>query len=255
MGFSLTTFLFEVANFLVLVWLLERILYRPLKRGIAERRQALLEREQQAVRSLEHARELEAELERQRGELSALREQTLHEASERAGKEHARILGQAREDAANERARAARLLQAERETARQWVRELAVDKSLDVVAKLLLELSGSQLHATLVERMLMELPAQAEQLKSAAASRADAHVEVDVTSAQLLDGTSLERLRGALASALGRAPELTLKEDGSLVAGVVLRVGHEVLDASIRGQLTMFRHRVRELLEQEASVG
>jgi F0F1-type ATP synthase delta subunit len=45
-----------------------------------------------------------------------------------------------------------------------------------------------------------------------------------------------------------------LREDETLIAGLSLRVGHLVLDASVSGQLQAFRDDVREHIEPEASV-
>ncbi|MBK6515273.1 MAG: F0F1 ATP synthase subunit delta [Polyangiaceae bacterium] len=66
------------------------------------------------------------------------------------------------------------------------------------------------------------------------------------------DDAGMETLRAALAAALGRAPQLTVREDDALVAGIVVRIGDRVLDASIAGQLEVLRERARALLNEEA---
>lgn len=38
MNFDLTTFVFELVNFGLLIWILQRVLYRPLRAGIERRR-------------------------------------------------------------------------------------------------------------------------------------------------------------------------------------------------------------------------
>lgn len=252
MGFSFTTFLFEIVNFLVLMWLLRRIVYKPLRAGIEARRSELTARERAAEEEMEAAERLERELSSRSAELEELRARTLREAMEQAAEERARLLEQAREDAAAERSRAQRLLEVEREAAEAWVREVAVEHSAEVAGRLLMQLAPEAVEASLFERLLGEVERRAESLRRAVEQ--DGAGEVEVSCARPLPDADGARLRERLESVLGRAPRLVVRDDDSLVAGLVLRAGHLVLDASIAGQLDAFRDRVRSLTQAEASV-
>src|SRR5579875_928543 len=48
MGFSWSTFLIQILNFIVLVWILTRFLYQPVTRAIAARQKTIREELQQA---------------------------------------------------------------------------------------------------------------------------------------------------------------------------------------------------------------
>ena len=252
MGFSITTFLFEVVNFLVLMWLLQRIVYKPLKKGIGARRAALEEREKSATARLGAAEELEEHARGMYEELEVLRAKTIREATEQAAEERARLLEQAREDAAAERARAQRLLESEREAAQAWVRELAIEHGTDVAGRMLMQLAPDAIESALFEQLLEELSHRTEALRNASARAGSS--ETDVTFAHMPADEQVARLRERLARTLGTAPRLVLREDETLIAGLSLRVGHLVLDASVSGQLQAFRDDVREHIEPEASV-
>lgn len=252
MGFSITTFVFELVNFLALVWLLQRIVYRPLKKGISERRDALAAREDEASRRLDEAAKLDADVRDQYEKLELLRSQTIREATEQAAEERARLLEQAREDAAAERARAQKLLESEREAAAAWVRELAVEHGTNVAGRMLMQLAPDAVEDALFARLMEELERRREAIRTAWV-RAGAG-EVDVTFAHMPADTTVTELRERLAGVLGKAPRLVLREDEGIIAGSCMRVGHLVLDASVAGQLEAFRDRVREQIEPEASV-
>lgn len=252
MGFSLTTFVFEVVNFLALMWLLTRIVYRPLKQGISQRRAALTEREESTEARMAAAEELERQARAMYGELEELRATTIREAIEQAAEEKARLMEQAREDAAAERARAQRLVESEREAAQAWVRELAVEHGTDVAGRMLMQLAPNAIEGALFEHLLDELSRRAGSLKNAGA-RTD-RIEVDVTFAHMPPDEQIDRLRERLTTALGQTPRLVLREDDALLAGLCVRLGHLVLDASVSGQLQAFREEVREQIEPEASV-
>lgn len=253
MGFSLTTFLFEIVNFLALAWILHRVLYRPLRDGIASRREALERKESDAQARSAAAIAREKELDRASAHLEAQRAQVIREATEQAAEERARLLRQAREDAAAERARVQRLLDAERESAEVWVRQVAVERAAEVAGRMLHRLAPEAAEQALFDRLLDELERRADTLRSVA-QRAPRDQEVEVTGARLLQDAMVQRLRERLTAVLGEAPRLVLREDATLDAGLVLRAGHLVLDASMAGQLDAFRDQVRELLDGEAAV-
>ncbi len=135
------TFLFEIVNFLVLLFVLNRLVFRPLKRGIEERRAEQAQTIADAKTKLEQARALEQTLQGERRAVVDIRDRALREAAEEAAGERARILAQAREDAAAEGARAARLLESEREAAEAWVREVTIERATSVAGKMLLVLA------------------------------------------------------------------------------------------------------------------
>jgi F-type H+-transporting ATPase subunit delta len=76
------------------------------------------------------------------------------------------------------------------------------------------------------------------------ADRARGVVRVRAASAVAMTEPQRERLRLALARKTGKRPEMRYEIDPSLLAGLVVTVDNEVIDASARGRL----ERMRELL-------
>lgn len=253
MRFDLTTFGFELVNFLVLLLLLERLVYRPLRRGVAARRAALEAREAGAKQVAADAERLKAELEERARSIDELRAQALREASVAAADERARILEQAREDAAGDRARAQHLLEAEREASQAEVRELAVRQATALAGRLLTQLAPDALETTLLDALLAELATRGETWKGEPDYSKEE--EVEVTWARQPADAVVRRLRDALAGALQPGLTLVHREDASLGSGAVLRFGHHVLDASTAGQLAAVRGRARALLDEASGRG
>lgn len=63
MGFTWSTFILEIINFLVLVWVLKRILFLPIKRAILQRRKSIQEDLDKAKGLREEAIKLQAKYE------------------------------------------------------------------------------------------------------------------------------------------------------------------------------------------------
>ncbi len=69
---------------------------------------------------------------------------------------------------------------------------------------------------------------------------------VTVRSAVALDDAQRSAIEGRLAALVGAAPRLTLEVDPSLIAGLVVQVGDDVYDASVRTRLSRLRDRLIE---------
>jgi F-type H+-transporting ATPase subunit delta len=89
------------------------------------------------------------------------------------------------------------------------------------------------------------LPAVIEQARSTLDRRLN-RKPVTVRSAVPLDPAQQDALRGKLAAMLGASPVITLEVDPSLIGGLVVQVGDEVYDASIRNRLEQLRGRLIE---------
>jgi F-type H+-transporting ATPase subunit b len=158
----------QIANFLVLVWLLKRFLYRPILDGIDAREQQITERMEEAGRIRVQAEEAEARHEAEIARLKAGREGVLAEVREEAEKERDEILSKARarlerEQAAREEARAGE--------ARRFAADMELRGASALVAllrKALGDLSGETLEERIVARAAERLHAMAEDLAEAA---------------------------------------------------------------------------------------
>ncbi|MBK8941324.1 MAG: F0F1 ATP synthase subunit delta [Polyangiaceae bacterium] len=128
------------------------------------------------------------------------------------------------------------------------MREVTIERATSVAGKMLLVLALEAVEQALRSRLLEEI---ARSVVGHGGRRTEGE-EVELRCARMPDDAGMETLRAALAAALGRAPQLTVREDDALVAGIVVRIGDRVLDASIAGQLEVLRERARALLNEEA---
>ena len=82
-----------------------------------------------------------------------------------------------------------------------------------------------------------------ERLAELASERRSRYIAV-VTSARPLEGDQADRLRSALSSAFGRDMDLQVDVDPSLLGGLVVRVGDELVDGTVVRRLSELRRRL-----------
>jgi F-type H+-transporting ATPase subunit b len=256
MGFDLWSFVFQTINFVVLVLVLTRLVYRPLRRSIDERNAKIVEREAATrARSADADTKMKEAGTKER-EMLEERDALLRVAREEAAELRTRLVAQAEEDAAAARQRGERLLEMERETARERVAELAVEKSVALASAILAGLSHEALDGALLTMLLAELHAKlgGEAASATRAMHAAPHA-FELTFARAPRPDAVAHARAVLSEIFGAPVEIACGEDPSLVAGVLLRFKHEVWDASVAGQLTAFRDRARRELDEQESSG
>lgn len=95
----------------------------------------------------------------------------------------------------------------------------------------------AQFMAELAEQRRMALVPEVAELYEAFKRESESQLLVKVTSAMALDAAQSEQLKASLKRRFKREIELETQVDASLLAGVVIDAGTEVIDGSARGRL------------------
>lgn len=240
MGFNVWTFLFQVVNFLVLVYVLHRLLYRPLHEAIDRRREANAKAQADADRACKEATALQTQLKDQLAALDQKRQELLRSDREQTEAERKAMMAAAEAAAQHRREDLERQLKEERAEALKALHDELVRSAIAMAERFLHESADSTLQKQLAGRLVEEL----ENLPEDERRRLREEVEADgadeaavVETATDLDQDVLQKLDAALKSLLGRTLKLTVQMQPELMGGIRLRLGGHVWDASLVGGL------------------
>lgn len=243
MQFDWTTFALEGLNFLVLMWILTRFLYRPVLAVMDARRKAV-------AGQLEEARQVRAKAEAARSQYEARLADWQTERTqarqalegELAGLRAARLEA-LKGDLAAEREKTRQRDAAAAATREQALARTAQEQAWRQVSQLLHRLACAALTARIAALVEEDLAGWDEARKSAlrdAASALGAAQPIAVTSAHTLDESARAHVARALQQVLGRAPQLQWELDSALVAGLRIAAGACLLQASLADELAFF---------------
>jgi F-type H+-transporting ATPase subunit b len=226
------TLAIQTVNFLVVVWLLSRFLYRPVRRMIEAREADDRKAAEDAAAKAAEAERLRAEYEKKLAEFDAEMRHSEAELHETLQREREETLTATRKEAEEIRATAHAGIEDARKRA-------VADLRKEIVA----------LARELAERALSDVPADPLACLKAALARQDdrdlVRMAEDISSGgglAIVTATALPeemrgRMRAALAEALGEAPEVAFETDSEVLGGLRLRLPHGELDASVAGRL------------------
>lgn len=247
MTFDVTTFVFEIINFLVLVWLLHRFFYRPVLAAL-DRRRAGIEQRLTESRTL---REEAAALEQRYQERLAGWEHERQEARARLQTEllaeRDKQMARLREELELERDRQL-TLERQRDQERALRAEgAALDLALAFSKRLLERIAGPELEARLVAMATDDLAALPEERRRAIAQTLHDHpAPVHVATAFPLNGGAREKLTAALQALAGPGVNVEFAEKPELLAGLRIDAGNWVLSANLGEQLRFFQEASHE---------
>ncbi len=247
MQLDLWTLAIQAVNFLVLVWLLSRLLFRPV-RQILQKRQALYqEHMQQAEKKAEQAEAAKADYDARTAALEAERNRKAAETHKALQAERDEILQEARAAADEMRDEARKQIAEEREralaAAKDQIAGLVSDLTRRILADAALDSTGPALLARL-RAVLDDLPPDRAATLRADLAPADAQWRV-ITAAPIPD----DRRRtwaDTLRRQLGTETDPQFDVDSDLLGGVVLHLPHQVLDLSWARKLELAIERIRE---------
>jgi F-type H+-transporting ATPase subunit b len=242
MEIDLTTFLMEIANFMILVWIMNRLLYKPVRRIIAERQAAM--------------EQTRAEAERMRTEAAGL-EQTYQGRLASWDMEKAELRRQLQVEIAAERQRLTAGLDLElagmRDKARvteerraeEIVRlseERAIANAGQFAARLLTRTATPELGSRLMEMLLEDLAGLPdEQRRSIIDALAREEATVHVESAHQLAETAPVAFEARFREIFPAAKQFSFCVNEALLAGIRVIVGPWNLSANLKDELDFFR--------------
>ena len=242
MAFDWLTFGFEIVNFLVLVWLLHRLLYRPVLAMIQRRRDEIAASTQTAEALRAEAEQLKAEYDRRLEDWAGERARARRELDEELERERQRRVQALETELAERRQREAALREREAAELHRTAEREALALAGRFAARLLAAGAGPELQARLVGLLVRELaglPAARRAALRAALGAATGPLQV--TCAHPLDDAQRAELAHALAALAGDGtPAIAYREDPALLAGVRLQVGAWQLGANLQDELQAF---------------
>jgi F-type H+-transporting ATPase subunit b len=241
-----TTFLLEIVNFLILIWILKRFLYKPVLEAIARRKVAIDKTLTDAKARQDEARTLEEQYRNRLAAWENEKTQLRTKLQEEMNAQRGKMTTALDESLAQERERQRAVEQRRIEELERQVEEESRTKGAQFTARLLTRLASPDLEAKIVDLVLEEIsvlpPEQAKAIKAAARNGGR---QVRTTSAFPLAATQRGAISQKLRTALDDQVTVDFREDSGLLAGLRIGVGPWVLHANIEDELRFFAEGMR----------
>jgi len=257
------TIIFQIINFLVLVFLLRRFLYGPIIRAMDDREQKIVDREEKAANEREAAEKEARQYREQKEELEQKEEEIFEEAREKAEKEKHELVNEAREEVEETRRRWEEAFEREKETFIVELRRRIGQQACSIARRCLEDLADARLEGLTWDLFLEKIKAlPEEEISELTGAIASDNGKVVLQSA--FDPSEekanelqqvLQNLQDASDKKSGKESEkkvkLELNTDQNLICGLELSAGGYRVAWSIESYLDDVEAEILKDLEQE----
>jgi len=253
------TVIFQIINFMILVFLLRRFLYGPVIRAMDEREQKIVQREEDAEEKKDEAEQEARSYRRKTEELAEREKEMFEKARAEAEKEKRELLDQAREEVDESRRRWKDSFEREKKTFIAELRRRIGRQALVVARRCLQDLADARLEEltwNLFLKKLANLPDQElAELKKALQAEGN---NITIRSAFQAGSGQVEELKknlGELVSVPQGELNLQTATDPGLICGLELDAGGYRVAWNIDSYLEDLEEQVLQELEQDISGG
>jgi F-type H+-transporting ATPase subunit b len=236
MEFNLSTFILEIINFLILIWILQRLFYKPLLETIAKRKQ-LIDQSLSDAKNLKQQAEQQLILYENRQKIWESEKQTaitnLHQQLENERRVH---LDKLNADIEQERQKEKVLLSKQRQELQLQVEKQALLNGAKFAGMLLQQSAGPELETRLFTLLIDNLTSLPEACKLCLALS----VPVSITSVYQLPVEMRQQLEQKLTALINCQVNFQYHQDNALIAGFRLDIGSWMLNANLQHELIGF---------------
>jgi F-type H+-transporting ATPase subunit b len=246
---SWSTFLLEIINFLVLVWILKRFLYKPVLDVIARRRTGIENQLADAHRLHEEAEGLKAEYENRLAAWTQERRQLRDTLAQELDAERARQMEALQATLTGEREKAQVAESRRHAEVLRGIEHQALQQGAQFASHILAQAAGPHLEARLLDLLLDGLASLSpDQITGLRSQWREPPETILITSAFPLPADRRQQLGEALRGITGFDVPVAHEQDPSLLAGLRVTIGYWVLHANLQDELkgfTEFSHATR----------
>lgn len=241
MSIDLWTIGLQAVNFLILMWILQRFLYQPLRAVLARRQAAVARLQADAETERAQAEALRQGLEQERGRIEQERGARLLSAQQEAETQKRELLAKAGTEAARllDETRAA--LARDRDDAQQALAAQAADLASAMAARLLDGVAPSVPDRDFIERALERLRTLDVEARRRLIARMPSDGGPEVVTARALPGAQSAAIAERLGEIIGVPVNPIFRTEPALLAGVEVRFPEWVLRQSWAGDLERLR--------------
>lgn len=238
----------QILNFLVLLWILRGLVYRPLSRAMADREARLRDSFARAEAETEAAREKAAALEDERAALETRRAELVAAAEADARTLVDQLLDEARAEAEAQRAAWAAQIAREGETLVAEMRRRAAHSLVVLARRTLADLASVPLEQAIATAFAARLAALPDET-AAALRKAAAREDAATIETAFAVGDARDALTDAATALLGERVSLHFAQNADLVCGVRLRAGGQTVQWSLDAWVDRFAEELEAALD------
>ncbi len=246
------TVIAQVINFLILVWLLKRFLYKPILNAVDAREKKVADELKNADAKEAEAQKEKEEFKRKNEEFDQQRNALLNKAKEEAQAERQRLFEDVRGEASDLRVKQQEALRNEGQNLSQEIGRRTQQEVFNIAQKVLTDLSETSLEERTVNVFVQRLRSLKDnEKKQLASALSTSPGQVLIRTAFDLPQAQRDSIKKTIKETLGIEIQPRFETEPDLVSGIELNTDGQKVAWSIADYLTSMQKSIDELLKEQ----
>ena len=238
---NLSTLLLQIANFLILAFILTRFLFKPLKKTLDERANRVTRAVEEAEQATSEAKALRLEYEKKHENIDAEIAALKNEARIVIDQTRQQMLQEAYQEIEAMRTRAREEIEQQRTDALLLHRSRIGELVATLTQRMMKGVLNPQLHQAYLDIFLDQL--RSVHLEGRISTNNGEPISAELITATPLVQENKTRIAATLEAVVSEPIDLACRVDADLIAGAMVRFGDMLIDGSLQGQLQQLRSR------------
>ncbi|MDP4285226.1 MAG: F0F1 ATP synthase subunit B [Bacteroidota bacterium] len=243
------TVIAQVINFLILVWLLKRFLYKPVLNAIDEREKKIADQLNDAEAKKAEAQKERDEFEQKNEDFDKEREARLDKVQEDAKAEKQRLFEEVRTESNTLRAKYETALKQEEQNIADTIKRKTQDEVFAIASKALSDLASASLEEQLIKMFVKRIQdLNEEEKKNFREAFSNSNTTIIIKSAFELQASSKENVEKAINEITGKETNFQYQPVPELVSGIEIDAENYKLSWNIESYLEALKKNITEPL-------
>ena len=247
MEFKLTTFILEIINFLILIWILKYFFYKPVLKIIEERKTSIQKDLDDAQNMHEESLSLQQQYENRLQQWQQEKQQLRNKLHEEIASEREQLLQELNLSLEQEKQKAEVIKQRQLKETSKIAQQQALNHGARFTANLLSRVASLELESRLFDLLIEDLAALSESRLEVLRTTALEHKQtITITSGYELTPGNRTKLEQTLYRLIEIQLHYDYQTDPQLLAGLRIVFGPWVLHANLQDELQFFTESVHD---------
>lgn len=244
----------QAINFLLLVWLLKLLLYKPILGAMDAREKRIASQLRQAEAEKAEAKQEGEKLRAVQEEFERTKEARLKQVSDEVNAMRCQLTEEARHEIANLRTKWRETLQAEQKTLLKEIARRVQQETFSIASKVLRDLAGKEIEEQIVEVFVRKLRSlNGAEKKSIAALAKSSQSPILVRTAFDLPPPARAEVEKTVKGAFAEDRRIEFEKAGELIGGIELIGDGHKISWSIGDYLSSLEDNIHEMIDQRSA--
>lgn len=246
MKFDFTTFIFEIINFLVLIWILQKVFYKPVISNLQKRKDLIDSKLEEADKKEKDVEELKIKYDSLLNGYEQRKKESMDKLQQEISIERDKKLAEIDEELKLKKEKFDSVLDMQKKELLNNLNDIIINTATDFTGKTFKHFASEGLQTNFISQALDKINEFSEEDVKNINAELEKLEYINIEFSELPDDQEKDLISQKISTKLGKEFKLKISLNKELISGLKIYLGTKVIDSSLSLQLEKFKGVLKE---------